>query len=68
VKRSKRSRKAVNGKEYLSDKVSEAQAGGLWIDPKLNRTVAGAGGNRGEHTTSSAKLLHLADIALKKDA
>jgi hypothetical protein len=42
--------------------------GGLWIDPKLNRTVAGAGGNRGEHTTSSAKLLHLADIALKKDA
>jgi hypothetical protein len=40
--------------------------GRLWIAPDLNRTVSGPGGNRGEHTTSSAELLKLADIALRK--
>jgi hypothetical protein len=39
--------------------------GKLWIAPDLNRTVSGPGGNRGEHTTSSAELLKLADIALR---
>jgi hypothetical protein len=46
----------------------KADAGEFWIDPDLNRKIAGPGGNRGEHTTSAAKLLELADIALKKDA
>ncbi len=39
--------------------------GKLWISPDLNRTISGPGGNRGEHTTSSAELLKLADIALR---
>lgn len=43
-------------------------AGVLWIDPNLNRKLAGPGGNRGEHTTSAADLLKLAEIALKKTA
>jgi hypothetical protein len=47
---------------------SNTSAGELWIDPDLNRTIAGPGGNRGDHTTPTAKLLELAEIALKKGA
>jgi hypothetical protein len=43
-------------------------AGQLWIAPNLNRTISGAGGNRGDHTTSAARLLKLAEIALKRGA
>lgn len=46
----------------------KTDSGELWIEPDLNRKVAGPGGNRGDHTTSSAELLTLADLALKKNA
>jgi hypothetical protein len=52
----------------LQPATSKPETGALWIDPDLNRKVAGPGGNRGDHTTSTAKLLELADIALKKGA
>jgi hypothetical protein len=52
----------------LQPATSKPETGTLWIDPDLNRKVAGPGGNRGDHTTSTAKLLELADIALKKGA
>lgn len=45
---------------------ARTDSGKLWISPDLNRTVSGPGGNRGEHTTSSAALLKLAEIALRK--
>ena len=44
----------------------KAEAGELWIDPNLNRKIFGPGGNRGEHTTPTAELLKLAEIALRK--
>lgn len=47
---------------------SKPETSDLWINPDLNRKIAGPGGNRGDHTTSTAKLLELADIALKKGA
>ena len=50
----------------LARLAARIDSGRLWIAPNLNRTVCGAGGNRGEHTTSSAQLLKLADIALRK--
>lgn len=46
----------------------QSEVGELWIDRNLNRTVTGPGGNRGDHTTPAAKLLKLAEIALKKRA
>jgi hypothetical protein len=68
VNRKKHDRKVMSEKKHSRSAAPKPGLGELWIDPKLNRTVAGPGGNRGEHTTSSAKLLHLADIALKKGA
>jgi hypothetical protein len=68
VNRKKHDRKVMSEKKNSRSASTEPEASELWIDPKLNRTVAGPGGNRGEHTTSSAKLLELADIALKKGA
>jgi hypothetical protein len=65
----------TTGKRQKSPEKTKAQptasntaAGEFWIDPDLNRTIAGPGGNRGDHTTPTAKLLELAEIALKKGA
>jgi hypothetical protein len=67
VQRKKRIPKSMTEKKQLHSPALKPEAGELWIDPELNRTVAGPGGNRSGHTTPSAKLLHLADIALKND-
>ena len=64
-KREKAKRKAESQAPPRPSFASEA--GKLWIHPELNRKISGPGGNRGEHTTSAAELLKLADIALKKD-
>jgi hypothetical protein len=70
----KRKRKTTRIRQKSQEKpeaqsaASVAHFGEFWIDPDLNRRVAGPGGNRGDHTTSAAKLLKLADIALKKGA
>jgi hypothetical protein len=66
-------RKTTKARQNQQDKSkpqrsSKTDPGEFWIDPDLNRKVAGPGGNRGQHTTSAAKLIELADIALKKDA
>lgn len=68
--RKKRTSKSVNSK-YKPENQSSSQpslapeGGKLWIHPELNRKISGPGGNRGGHTTSTAELLELADIALK---
>lgn len=65
---SKRSGKLKRNKQQppsASAASARTDLGRLWISPDLNRTVSGPGGNRGEHTTSSAELLRLADIALR---
>ncbi|MFL6435968.1 MAG: hypothetical protein ACJ71Q_00180 [Terriglobales bacterium] len=59
---------ARQDKKKPQRRAPKTDSGEFWIDPDLNRKIAGPGGNRGEHTTSAAKLLELADIALKKDA
>jgi len=67
-------RKTTKARQNQQDKSKPQRSspktdpGEFWIDPDLNRKVAGPGGNRGQHTTSAAKLIELADIALKKDA
>jgi hypothetical protein len=55
-------------KNKMQPATSKPETSDLWINPDLNRKIAGPGGNRGDHTTSTAKLLELADIALKKGA
>ena len=69
--RKKRTSKRANAKQKAESQTSPQspfapEAGKLWIHPELNRKISGPGGNRGEHTTSAAELLELADIALKK--
>jgi hypothetical protein len=70
----KRKTKTTGKRQKSSEKTkapptaSNTAAGELWINPDLNRKVAGPGGNRGDHTTPTAKLLELAEIALKKGA
>jgi hypothetical protein len=54
-----RIRQKSQGKSEAQSAASVAHFGEFWIGP---------GGNRGDHTTSAAKLLKLADIALKKGA
>jgi len=71
VSRNKKTSKRANAKQKADSQVSPQpslvpEAGKLWIHPELNRKISGPGGNRGEHTTSTAELLKLADIALKK--
>jgi len=56
---------AEGRKDTNAERQTSVKAGKLWIDPNLNRKVAGPGGNRGAHTTLSAELLKLADIVLK---
>ena len=62
-----KARQKQHGKSKPQHGSPKSTAGEFWIDPDLNRKVAGPGGNRGQHTTSAAKLVELADIALKKD-
>jgi len=71
VTRKKRTSKSANAKQKAESQASSQpslapEAGKLWIHPELNRKISGPGGNRGEHTTSTAELLKLAAIALKK--
>lgn len=59
-------RREKDQRSPLERSTVRTDSGKLWISPDFNRTVSGPGGNRGEHTTSSAELLKLAEIALRK--
>ena len=67
-KRTSKRGKLPKRKEQTQQSSFKSDAGELWIHPDLNRKITGPGGNRGEHTTSAATLLELAEIALKKGA
>ena len=60
-------RSLPNSESKAQTKRANDRTGELWILPELNRHIHGKRGNRGEHTTPTAELLKLADIALRKE-